>query len=207
MHRSNIAERIISDDTPYCFLDCETTGLDPFGGDRICELAMLVIEKDKTAERFESLIDPQRSISLGAYHVNGITSEMLANKPVFKQVADKVRETLSTSIIVGHNVGFDLNFLKEEYKRIGVELKAVPAIDTLRLSRRLFSFKSYSLSAVAKSLKVGVSNEEDPNFRPHRAFSDVLLLREVFNRIVLEIKNTEGESSLPRIFELAGLWG
>ena len=67
--------------TTFAILDVETTGLSPAYGHRICELACLRVRDGVELDRFESLVDPGRPISPGAFRVNRITPEMLHGAP------------------------------------------------------------------------------------------------------------------------------
>lgn len=68
-------------DTTFAVFDVETTGLSPAYGHRVCEVACLRVRDGVELGRFESLVDPGRPISPGAYRVNRIEAEMLAGAP------------------------------------------------------------------------------------------------------------------------------
>ncbi len=200
-----ITQDIFIDEAPLCFLDCETTGLDPFHGDRICEIAILRVEKGVTTKSFEALIDPQRDISLGAFFVNGIRPEMLIGKPLFVEVLPEILEGIKGAIVVGHNIGFDLNFLKEEAKRAGMSLDNVISLDTLKLARRKFKFPSFALSQVAQALGLELPpTTADEDRRLHRAMGDVLVLKDVFDRLVQELRQRENLLRVADLFKIAG---
>ena len=93
------------------FLDVETTGLSAACNDRICEIAVLRRRENGRMTNWQSLINPQRPISLEAKRVNNISNEMVKDAPTFDKVADKVLEMVKDAIIVCHNVPFDLSFL------------------------------------------------------------------------------------------------
>lgn len=197
---------VFIDEAPLCFLDCETTGLDPFHGDRICEIALVRVEKGITTKTFEALIDPQREISLGAFFINGIKPEMLYGKPQFIELVPEVLESIQGAVLVGHNVIFDINFLREELRRVGMNLKETLSVDTLKLARRKFSFPSFALSQLAQSLGVDIPKAgADESRRLHRAMSDVLVLRDVFERLIGELRQREGLLRMAELFKIAGI--
>ncbi|MEK7287483.1 MAG: 3'-5' exonuclease [Elusimicrobiota bacterium] len=198
---------IYIEEAPLCFFDCETTGLDPFHGDRICEIALLRVEKGKVIKSFETLINPERGISLGAYFVNGISAEMLEGKPRFIEIVPEILEGLGSAAVVGHNVSFDLNFLSEEFRRLGMIPLNVAALDTVRLAKRKFSLRSCALVEVAHSLGLSVPRLEapEPGARLHRAMTDVLLLRDVFERMTAQLRQREGIVRLNELLKIAGL--
>ncbi|MCD5397638.1 3'-5' exonuclease [candidate division NPL-UPA2 bacterium] len=164
-------------DATFAFFDVETTGLDPYCGDKVCEVAILKIYQGREVASFHSLVDPGRRISPGACAVNGITPEMLKGKPKFNQIATGVLELFEGAVIVCHNAPFDMKFLKAELNEVGLSLPAFPVIDTLTLARKYFRFSSNSLGMVAKSLKIKVSGE-------HRAMSDCLTTQKVLQKFI-----------------------
>lgn len=165
------------DDAPLAFVDVETTGLAPNYGDRVCEVAILRCQGEEILDSLQKLINPQRPMSAGAFAVHGITEEMLRDAPTFAQVAEDVLELIEGAVLVGHNTPFDLGFLAEELDRLGLSLPPLVALDTLRLARYLYRLRSYALGPVAEALGVDVRGHA------HRAMSDVLLTRAVFQRL------------------------
>ncbi len=164
-------------------VDVETTGLSPFGGDRIIEIAALKIKDLKPVGQFYSLINPRREISWGAYRVNGISQDMVASAPVADIVMPQFLKFLGKSNVVGHNVKFDLGFLMHELLRLNLNLKkGLRAHDTMQMARRtLPGLASYSLANVARCLNI-------ITIQQHRAMADVHLTFEVFNRLVTRAK-------------------
>lgn len=165
------------DDVPLAFLDVETTGLAPYQGDRVCEIAILRCRYGEPEDALQQLIDPQRPIGAGAFAVNGITEDMLRGAPTFAQIADQVMSILEGAVAVCHNARFDLGFVSNEFALLGGQLPAVPALDTLRLAKSMLLLRSYSLGRLAEALEVFVDG------RAHRAMVDVLLTRGVFERL------------------------
>lgn len=167
--------RPLIDDHTYAFFDVETTGLSHRYGDRICEVGILRIKKGKIAGSFDTLINPERDVSPGAFAVNGISEDMVRDKPLFHHVALRVVEMLSDAVIVCHNARFDLGFLESELGALGLDLPHSPVIDTLYLSRRCFRFAHNNLGAVAEALGIRTPHA-------HRAMGDVHTMWRVFER-------------------------
>jgi len=180
-------------DNCFVFFDIETTGLYP-PDDRICEVALLTIKKGREADSFETLIDPERDISPGAFAVNGITQDMLTGKPLFSKVARRVLDKLSKGVIVCHNAPFDLGFLSSELERLGLPFPSGPVIDTLSLARRCFRFPSNSLGNIARCLGLPLGNE-------HRAMSDVHTTKQVLEEL-LDNLQLRGVKTLNEILTL-----
>lgn len=163
----------------FVILDVETTGLSPFSGDRIIEIAALKVVNLKTVDKFYSFVDPQRDLSLGAFEVNRITPQMLKGAPPSKEVLPRFLEFVGDAHLVGHNVGFDLGFITYELSLINLKLKdEVLVIDTLKMAKEVLpNLGRYALWLVARSL--GINRDQN-----HRAMSDVELTYEVFCQLI-----------------------
>jgi DNA polymerase III epsilon subunit family exonuclease len=184
------------DQIPFTFIDCETTGLFPGYGDKICEIALLKVRDGKIHESYQTLINPGRPISRGAMTVNGITNEMVKDSPLFSQVAEKVIRIIGDSVIVAHNARFDLGFLSEQFQNARIPLFDNLVIDTLILARRNYSFSSNSLGNICASLNFQVKGE-------HRAMGDVMLTKMIFEKF-LEDFRAKGITTLEDILSLQG---
>src|SRR5574342_274027 len=91
----------------FAYLDVETTGLSPWFGDRICEVAILRCEGDNLIDSFSSLLNPERLLSPGAARVNGLKDSDLKKAPRFAEVVDCVLALIRDAVIVCHNVPFE----------------------------------------------------------------------------------------------------
>ncbi len=152
-------------DVPLVFVDVETTGLSWYGGHRVCELAMVRLRGSDEEGRFESLLNPQRSLAATSVAVHHITPDMLHDAPTFGAVVPEVLALLQGGVLVAHNAGFDTAFLRAELATVGKTMPAVPVLDTLRLARRLLQRSTYSLGALARDLHLDLPH--------HRAMADV----------------------------------
>lgn len=174
-----------SDPEVLVYLDFETTGLNPFGGDRVCEVGLVRARRGQVEAEFSSLVNPGRPISPGAAAINGLTDRMVAGAPRFADLLPQLLGLLAGATIVAHNAAFDLNFLAAELRRVGIRYPRNPALDTLRLARRYYRFRSNSLRAVAGELGIGFD-------RPHRALSDAYTTKAVFERILFDLTGAVG---------------
>jgi DNA polymerase-3 subunit epsilon len=185
------------DEITFALFDVETTGLSPAYGHRICEIACLRLRSGTELGRMESLIDPGRAISPGAYRVNRIEPEMLAGAPTFDAIASSALDLMVDAVLVAHNAPFDLGFLATELEIAGLPPPEGPVVDTLTLSRRAFNFASNSLSAVAGALQVPV----EPT---HRAMVDVETTRHVLEEILRNLDRRWGVTTLGRLLDFQG---
>jgi DNA polymerase-3 subunit epsilon len=181
----------------FALFDLETTGLSPVYGHRVCEVACLRVCDGVELGRFESLIDPGRTISPGAFRVNQITSEMLTGAPTFDAVAPTLGELMRDAVLVAHNAPFDLGFLAVELEIAGASPPEGPVVDTLALVRRAYSFPRNSLSAVAGALEVQV-------VPTHRAMGDVLATLGVLECILWELDRRWGVATLGQLLDFQG---
>jgi DNA polymerase III subunit epsilon len=164
------------------FLDTETTGLSPWFGDRICEIAILRCQGNEILSSFATMVNPQRSLSPGAARVNGLTTDDLADAPLFGSIADQVETLLEDAILVCHNAPFDLSFVTSEFNRLGRSLPTLEMIDTLQLARAYFNFASNGLQAIANALSIERSGA-------HRALADVLTTRAVLDHLLVKLEH------------------
>ena len=133
------------DQVTFALFDVETTGLSPAYGHRICEVACLRLRGGVRIGHMESLVDPGRAISPGAYRVNRIEADMLVGAPTFEQVAIELQELMAGAVLVAHNAPFDLGFLANELQVAQIPPPEGLVVDTLELARRASSFASNSL--------------------------------------------------------------
>jgi DNA polymerase III epsilon subunit family exonuclease len=165
----------------FAFLDIETTGLSPWFGDRICEVAIVATEGKRIKGTYCTLINPERALSPGAFSANALTEIDLRSAPLFAEVADKVQKWLADSIVVCHNARFDLQFLDSEYRRMNRELQFPNLIDTLLLARQYFDLPSYSLHSIADAFHL-------PTIKDHGARQDALNARSIFFAMLGSLK-------------------
>lgn len=162
-------------------LDTETTGLDPFSGDRIVELgAVELMNHMPTGRTFHRHVNPQRAVPAEAEAVHGLSTAFLADKPLFAQVADAFLEFLGEARLVIHNASFDMKFLNAEFGWCGrPTLPMGRALDTLDLARRRFPGANNTLDALCR--RFGVDNSGRVH---HGALLDSELLAEVYLELI-----------------------
>ena len=102
----------------FSFLDVETTGLDPAGGDKVCEIAIVKTLNGEIVDQFVTLVNPGMAIPPRAVSIHGITDSMVRKAPFFRHIAGEVLDFLKDSVIVAHNAAFDLGFLEAELRNL-----------------------------------------------------------------------------------------
>lgn len=180
----------------FAVLDVETTGLNPFLGDRVCEIAVLRCQDGCERDRFHTLVNPRRPISPGAFAVNGIRDEDLIDEPPFEEVAAMVVDMLGDNVLVAHNAPFDLGFLASELEICRLPSLDNLVVDTLALARRYYSFPSNSLQNLAYYLGIDTECE-------HRALADVLTTKQVLDSFLADL-GAQGVSTLGDLLQAQG---
>ena len=165
----------------HIVLDTETTGLRAEGDDRIVEIGALeLVNYVPTGAVFHHYINPERPIPAEVSAIHGITDAMVADKPVYAEIADGLLSFLGDSPLVIHNAEFDMRFLNAEFKRLGfAPLPMTRAIDTLTMARKLFPGAPNSLDALCKRYNVDNSGRTY-----HGALLDARLLADVYLELV-----------------------
>ena len=106
---------------PLCFFDLETTGTD-ISKDRIVEIAVLKLHPDGLQEKKEWRTNPEQPIPAEASAVHGITDEMVASEPTFKELSNEIYSFIKGCDLAGYNSDrFDIPLLVEELLRAEVD--------------------------------------------------------------------------------------
>jgi DNA polymerase-3 subunit epsilon len=149
------------------FLDLETTGATATR-DRITEVGLVEIS-DQSVERYSQLVNPEARIPEFIQGLTGITDEMVSDAPVFAEIAHDLAERLQGKLFVAHNARFDYGFLKNEFKRLGIDFRA-RVLCTVKLSRELYPQESrHNLDALIARHGLQASGR-------HRALADADLI-------------------------------
>ena len=168
---------------PAAVLDFETTGLRVADGHAVIEVGVVHVDGLSvcTDEVLSSLVDPGRAISEGSRDVHGIGDDELVGQPSFAQILPSLLHMLEGRVVVAHNVGFDLGFLRVEMERLGQEAPSFPTVDTVLLARTAYPGHDggYGLDQVTGLADLEVS----PGWR-HRALGDARVTAEVYCRMM-----------------------
>lgn len=101
------------------FIKAHTTGLKP-NLDRIVQITITRYNPDGTQKTGTRLINPEMPIPEEASRRNGITDDMVSDKPTFFSIAQNLHRFIGDADIAGFNAEFDLNFLMEEFAKAGL---------------------------------------------------------------------------------------
>ncbi len=161
-------------------LDTETTGIDPKQGHRIIEIGCVeLIDRKLTGNHYHVYINPERVVEQEAINVHGITNEFLADKPLFRAIADEFLSFIRGAELIIHNAPFDIGFINHEFSllRRGAPLveDCCGVIDTLVLARKKHPGQKNNLDALCKRYFIDNSSRT-----LHGALLDSEILAEVF---------------------------
>ena len=172
------AKNDILTDLSYVVVDLETTGTSHRFGDRITEVAAVVVRKGEIVDVFERLVNPQRPIPAFITRLTNITWEMVKYAPLFEEIEPRLVEVLTGHVFAAHNAMFDWRFLCAEVLRAsGRELDG-RQICTVRLARILLpQLPRRSLDHVARYYGVEIKGR-------HRAGGDAVATAECLTRLL-----------------------
>ncbi|MFM7216604.1 MAG: exonuclease domain-containing protein, partial [Bacteroidota bacterium] len=165
----------------YAIVDIETTGGNAFT-DRMTEIAIYIHDGEKIVDEFSSLINPERPIPPYVARLTGISDEMVSVAPKFYEVAKEIVRVTEGCIFVAHNVQFDYQFVRYEFKSLGYDYNR-DHLCTVRLSRKLLpGHPSYSLGRLCEGLGIHLENR-------HRAGGDALATVRLFELLLASDKD------------------
>ncbi|MEO0436748.1 MAG: exonuclease domain-containing protein [Pseudomonadota bacterium] len=155
---------VLSAEQPYVVVDVETTG-GRGAQHRVTEIGAVKVLNGKIVDRFQTLLNPQRRIPSNITRLTGISPEMIADAPIFADVADEFAAFLDGAIFVAHNVEFDYRFIGQEFRRLGRFFR-MPKLCTCASMRKLYpGHKSYSLANLTSAYDIPLKTH-------HRALCD-----------------------------------
>jgi DNA polymerase-3 subunit epsilon len=162
-------------------LDTETTGLDPLRGDRLVEIGCVeLFNHMPTGQTFHRYLNPDRDMSAEAYAVHGLSTEFLADKPLFAAVADEFLAFIGDAPLIIHNASFDVSFINAELEKSGrVAVPRERLVDTLLLARRKHPAGPNRLDDLCA--RYGIDNSRRTK---HGALLDAEILAEVYLELI-----------------------
>jgi DNA polymerase-3 subunit epsilon len=162
----------------YVVVDVETTGARPRHGDRITEIAAVVVRRGEIADVFETLVNPRRSIPPWITRLTNISWSMVKDAPPFEALCDRVLDVLGGHVFVAHNARFDWAFVSAEIEHATGRTLEGPRLCTVKLARKLLpQLRRRSLDYVAMHYGVEIQNR-------HRAAGDAIATARVLVRLL-----------------------
>ncbi|MGK5640276.1 DEDDh family exonuclease [Streptomyces sp. URMC 126] len=155
----------------YAVVDVETTGL--ARDDRIVSAAVYQLDaRGRVEDTWYTLVNPRRDP--GPVWIHGLTSEVLADAPLFEEVAEDFARRLDGRVLVAHNAAFDWSMIAREYARARAEVPVRQRLCTIALSKELrLPLPNHKLESLAAHY--GVVQRQ-----AHHALDDARVLAEAF---------------------------
>lgn len=158
----------------YTVVDTETTGYTPQYA-KMVEIAAVKIYPDFTIDydnTFAELINPEIDIPYSAYKVHNISNNMVKGKPLVHEVMPSFLSFAKDSVIVGHNIKFDMRFIQHEAANCQLPLTFNHVLDTLSLARKAVpGLKAYKLDNLIEHFDIQLNLENNDR---HRALFDAV---------------------------------
>lgn len=164
----------------FAVLDVETTGLSAAQGDRVVEIAVVILDEQfRVIRMFDSLVHPQRSIPSQVAQIHGISNHAVRSAPTFADLLPDLMNCLSgTTHLVAHNISFDVGFLRAELSQCAAEMpESFGRLCTMQIARSKRVAHNAKLSSVASALRIPTIADA------HRAIVDAAITARVLSLI------------------------
>lgn len=183
-------------DASYVVFDIETTGLS-VTSNKIIEIGAVKMKEGKEVERFSTFINPHEAIPYNITQLTSITDDMVKDAPDLEQELPKFIDFARDSVLVAHNARFDIGFIQEFCRRLGLPPLEQPVLDTLELARLLLpGLKNHRLNTLAKKYKASLENH-------HRAIDDSIALGHILFHLLQDGENQD-ITNLQQLVDLTG---
>jgi len=160
----------------FAVVDIETTGSTPQSAG-ITEIAIVIHNGMEVTGKYVTLINPRQKIPPFIVNMTGISDAMVANAPLFEEVAPQIYNLLNGRVFVAHNVSFDYSFVHYLLGRSGYQWSA-PKLCTIKLSRRVFpGLEKYGLGSLTRDLGIRIEGR-------HRAWGDAAATAQVLTMAI-----------------------
>ena len=157
------------------FVDLETTGATATV-DRITEIGIVEVDEDGSVREWQQLVNPGTRIPPFIEQLTGISNAMVADAPAFEEVAAEALRRLEGRLFIAHNARFDYSFLKQEFKRLGIDFRA-NVLCTVKLSRALYpEHHRHNLDSLIQRHGLQADGR-------HRALADAQLIHQFWAKI------------------------
>ena len=174
-------------------LDTETTGLSFEQGDRIIEVGCVELHNHiPTGKTLQFFCNVEKKISEEASKIHGITNEFLSSHQTFRENANELINFVKDDDLVIHNASFDIGFINNELKIIGLPELKNKIIDTVSLARKKLNTRIANLDYLCRRFEIDLSER-----KLHGALLDSHLLAEVYlelnggKQITMDLYNAE----------------
>jgi DNA polymerase-3 subunit epsilon len=181
----------------FIAFDLETTGIKP-QEDMIVEIGAVLFDGDQAIKTYGTLINPGVPIPPDASAVNGITDDMVNDKPLVADVLCEFADFCGDLPLVAHNAPFDFKFLCEDVKLHCAAAPKGVVLDTLPLTRKIFpGLPNYKLGTLVRRFGF-------PSGTFHRAEEDSAYCGLLFAKIVQTLQQRSEPCSVADLVRMTG---
>jgi DNA polymerase-3 subunit epsilon len=160
----------------FAIVDIETTGGMPHTHG-ITEIAIVIHNGIEVTGKYVTLVNPMQKIPPFIINMTGISDQMVAEAPLFEEVAPMIFNLLKDRIFVAHNVSFDYSFVHYMLGKAGFQWTA-PKLCTIKLSKKVFpGLEKYGLGSLTRDLGIRIEGR-------HRAWGDAAATAEVLTMAI-----------------------
>ena len=186
--KRKLFNKVTLEQSNFVVLDTETTGLYSNKGDKIVSIAALKINNFEVDKQnyLNRLINPGIEIPLSSTQIHGINNEDIKQEPRLVDINKEIFLFLKKSILVGHNIDFDIGFIKNDAKGTDLarRMSVIQPIDTIFLTAGLFpDLKNYQLDNLCSYFDI----KTDDQIR-HSALGDCEITSRLFLLLLKEAK-------------------
>lgn len=183
--RTGVATTDHLDSLSYAVVDVETTGTRAGAGDRITEVAVVVVRGGDVVRRYETLVNPERSIPPMITALTHISWDMVKDAPRFADICGELLDVLSGNVFVAHNAEFDWRFVSAEVARATGRRLDARRLCTVRLARKVLPhLPSRRLDSLAHYYGVEIVGR-------HRALGDADATATILLRLLREAQDRD----------------
>lgn len=177
------------DDAVFTVVDLETTGLNA-RRNAITEITAIQFRNGEEIGKYSTLVKPSENIPEEVETLTGITNDMVKDAPALVMVLSELAGFVGAApLIVGHNVPFDIGFLREKLDQTGLSM----FLDRFAIER------AFCTKVLAQKTLPGLPSYEgimvatacgyhNPN--PHRAEADVRMSAGILFHLIGKLRET-----------------
>ena len=175
---SCIIDREILCPVNFVAIDLETTGLKS-DIDKIIELAAVRYRQGRPVDQYHSLVKCEGNIPENITRLTGITNELLEKYgQTLENAIKKLLIFIEDDILVGHNIFFDMRFLRKSCSHLDIPFKQYQVIDTVTMAKEVCKETIGNYRLVTLTTKLGISD-----YQEHRALPDAVLVAKLYMKL------------------------
>lgn len=130
-----------------------------------CAIGLVKVRDGIAVDERHWLIRPPEQVDWFAEFnimLHGITPEIVANAPRWKDVLPRILDYIGDDVVVAHNAGFNIGVIRYACSVDNIPWPAMSFLCTLVLARRIFALPSYRLPFVTHECGFTLDNHHDP---------------------------------------------